>query len=142
MRRAIPYIGFLAVLVVLVGLWFLAPRAYAEDSSSSAAAAAAPDYSQALDAINAKLDRLEDLADSDDVAGLVESVGAVADGQGTLAERIEQAIAPMDSDERLQDLNELISAVSSLQVFQWVTLLLLLGVLCALVFLVSYRSHT
>lgn len=129
--------AFVAFIMVFGVFLLVLPRAYADEPQDVPASV---DYSALLESIDEKLDSL---ATSDDVAALGESVGSLATSADVQA--VGDAVAglqPVDNSERVDALNQLFTGVASINVFQWVTLMLLLGVLCVLVFLVSYRSHT
>lgn len=105
------------------------------------------DYSESLNSIDEKL---EQLVAVDDIQGISEDVSAIRSGADSLmthddCESLQaaiQAIAPVDNSERLEKLNTLFTGLTTVQTFQLVSNLLLVGVILALIWLVSYRSHT
>lgn len=130
-----------AVFLALSALVLCAPLAFADEpSSTSSSSSTAADYTELLESIDGKLDGL---ASAEDLQGVNEALGNMptADDVKGLREVIQDS-APADNRQRIEALNEFMGALTTLTLFQWVTLLLLLGVVCALVFLVSYRSHT
>lgn len=137
-----PLIAFI-VFVMLFGAFLLVlPRAYADEvpSSSASSSSASVDYTEVLESIDSKLDNL---ATHDDVVAVADGMTGLASGDDVSAlSKVVKSLQPVDNSERIEALSELFSALTGVSVFQWVTLLLLLGVLCALVFLVAYRSHT
>lgn len=142
--KALNIIAFTLVCIsfVLLALVCVAPYAYAESSSSSSSSASEGnvDYSVVLGQINAKLDELPSKSELQEVNSKL-AAAVTKEDIADLSSAIE-AIAPVDNSQRIDAMNEFFAALMTLNVYQWVTLLLLVGVLLVLVWLVSYRSHT
>ena len=136
-------LNIVVLFVCLLACFVLvtAPLAFADEpSSSSSSESLAHDYSETLQSIEGKLGGL---AAHDDMEELEAAIGKLPTKEDIAGlSDVVKSIAPVDNKERIEALNEFMSALTTLTLFQWVTLLLLLGVVCALVFLVSYRSHT
>lgn len=140
-------VGFIMVIsaVLIAGaMMLLAPLAFADEqeasSSSSSSSASNEDCIALLESIDSKLDGLASSQDVDDLAVKVEAIAKSEDVSGL--KTVVEALKPMDNTTRIDSLNKFMASIESVSLFQWVTLLLLVGVCLALVFLVSYRSHT
>lgn len=136
--------GFLVVLgaVLVAGaLLLFAPLAFADEPGQpSSSASASDDYRELLESIDAKL---EGLATSEDVEALTVAVGGIAKTEDVNGlSSVLEALKPMDNTQRINSLNKFMAALEGVSLFQWVTLLLLVGVCLAIVFLIAYRSHT
>lgn len=137
--------GITCALCVLAACFALAVSpAFADEPSSSSSASTVVvetvDYSEVISSIDGKLDGL---AKSEDVQRIAEALEgkATSDDVNALREAV-KVLSPVDNSKRIEMLNEILSNLSTVSVITWVTLLLLLGTVLALVFLVSYRSHT
>ena len=133
-----------AICVLAMSFAFSVCPAFADESQSSSASSPVVvetiDYSEVLLSIDSKLDAL---AKGEQVQALEEAIGSKATSEDVngLSDAI-KSLAPVDNTKRIEMLTEVLSNLSTVSIITWVTLLLLLGVLLALVFLVSYRSHT
>lgn len=127
-------------IVGMVFMFWFVPVAFAAGSSSSSASEGNTDYSVVLGQISEKLDGMPTSAEVAEIKNALSTAVTKEDISG-LGEVIE-AIAPVDNSKRIDAMNEFFAAIMTLEVYQWVTLLLLVGVLLVLIWLVSYRSHT
>lgn len=114
--------------------------AVADEPSSGAAATVVEevDYTQVLAEISGKIDGLAKSADSAAIAAGVDGLR----GDFLSMSAAFEDLANDDSSENVEKVNALISGLTGVQVFMLVADLITLGVVLAMVFLVSYRSHT
>lgn len=114
--------------------------AVADEASGGAAATVVEevDYTQVLAEISGKIDGLAKSADSAAIAAGVDGLR----GDFLSMSAAFEDLANDDSSENVEKVNALISGLTGVQVFMLVADLITLGVVLAMVFLVSYRSHT
>lgn len=133
-RERARFIGYLLTVGVLLMLLFvpvfMMGYAYADEGSSSSSAS--------LAAVEGKLEEISGKLDG--LAEDVETIAAAGDNSA-LVEALEN-LRPSDNSRYYESVSKAETAIATIQVFELASILLLVGVALALVFLVSYRSHT
>ena len=139
-------ISVVALLVTFVAtMSWIVPMAYADDPASSEAATTSVSQTADNEALISGLKAVEDKITALEQGKLAEIEAKIIDrdysGQLENINKKLEKLVPFDNSKDYREMKELVASMSTVSMFSLVAQLLLIGVVLALVFVVSLRTN-
>lgn len=139
-------ISVIAVLVAFAAtMSWLVPMAYADDPASSGAATSSVSQTADYEAVISGIKAVEDKITAIEQGKLAEIEAKIVDrdysGQLENIYKKLEKLVPYDNSKDYREMKELVASMSTVSMFSLVAQLLLIGVVLALVFVVSLRTN-
>ena len=139
-------ISVVALMVAFVAtISWLVPMAYADDPASSEAATTSVSQTADNEALISGLKAVEDKITALEQGKLAEIEAKIIDrdysGQLENINKKLEKLVPFDNSKDYREMKELVASMSTVSMFSLVAQLLLIGVVLALVFVVSLRTN-